>query len=88
MKGEKVGTAEKEEENMDDDAGSMSSDKKGDHYINHDHQSHEESWRYDQQNDEAMENDSNKSDQSDDEKMNVFGFNDDLGANLDDRIII
>ena len=35
-----------------------------------------------------MENDSNKSDRSDDEKMNVFGFNDDLGANLDDRIII
>ena len=35
-----------------------------------------------------MENDSNKSDRSDDEKMNVFGFNDDLGANLDDRLII
>lgn len=35
-----------------------------------------------------MENDSNKSDRSDDEKMNVFGFNDDLAANLDDRIII
>ena len=36
---------------------------------------------------EQMENESNKSDKSDDEKMNVFGFNDDLGI-LDDRIII
>jgi hypothetical protein len=35
-----------------------------------------------------MDNESNKSDRSDDEKMNVFGFNDDLAANLDDRLII
>ena len=52
------------------------------------HVSHEESFRntyYDQQNDDGA---SNKSDQSDDEKMNVFGFNDELAVNLDDRIII
>lgn len=34
-----------------------------------------------------MDNESNKSDKSDDEKMNVFSFNDDLGI-LDDRVII
>lgn len=87
MKGEKVDTPLKDDEEELDDAESLS-EKKGEMFINNDHQSHEESWRYDQQNDEGMENDSNKSDRSDDEKMNVFGFNDDLGANLDDRIII
>ena len=35
-----------------------------------------------------MDNESNKSDKSDDDKMNVFGFNDDLGPLVDDRIII
>ena len=34
-----------------------------------------------------MDNESNKSDKSDEERMNVFGFNDDLGI-LDDRVII
>jgi hypothetical protein len=35
---------------------------------------------------DQMDNESNKSDKSDDEKMNVFSFNDDLGI-LDDRVI-
>ena len=38
---------------------------------------------------EQEENESNKSDRdNDDDKMNVFGFNDDLGPLLDDRLII
>lgn len=40
--------------------------------------------QYDQE--DNIDNDSNKSDQIDDGTMNVFGFNDDL--NLDDRVII
>lgn len=89
MKGDKASAIPlKEDKDEIDDAEESLSEKKGEIYVNQDHQSHEESWRYDQQNDEALENDSNKSDRSDDEKMNVFGFNDDLGANLDDRIII
>jgi hypothetical protein len=89
MKGDKASAIPlKEDKDEIDDAEESLSEKKGEIYVNQDHQSHEESWRYDQQNDEALENDSNKSDRSDDEKMNIFGFNDDLGANLDDRIII
>jgi hypothetical protein len=42
--------------------------------------------QYYEQQDENVENDSNRSDQIDDGTMNVFGFNDDL--NLDDRVII
>jgi hypothetical protein len=40
------------------------------------------------QNNQEFENESNKSDTSDTDKMNTFGFNDDLGPLLDDRIII
>lgn len=38
--------------------------------------------------DEQFDNESNKSDALDGETMNVFGFNDDLGATLDDKLII
>ena len=86
MKGEeKKGLQEEEGEDTDKQYSLYQSEDSG---VDKKNMSNEESFRntyYDQQ---ADENASNKSDQSDDEKMNVFGFNDELAVNLDDRIII